>query len=255
MMGIATVASPDDDGMRNESGMNSPNIRLMNAMPPRPATACSAQNSTVSVIWPLFMITEMPRATPMMSATPSRSRAPFTKESVKAPFYARQHADDDGEEQERRGHLREPPSGWRSGDAQVRPRDDAHHHRDEGEEERHQDRLVATRQRPPAATASPGASSTDGSASPRPTGAFTREERRARVRPDASGIAHHPPDADGEARDEDDDPADEPIHDGGARNPDAIPVANGLMVDSSTPIPHPSRSNAAATVGRSRLRP
>ena len=30
------------------------------------------------MIWPLFMITVMPRAMPMMSATPSRSRAPST---------------------------------------------------------------------------------------------------------------------------------------------------------------------------------
>ena len=54
-------------------------IRLMNATPPRPRRACSAAFRTVSVIWPLVMITVTPRAMPMISATPSRSRAPSTK--------------------------------------------------------------------------------------------------------------------------------------------------------------------------------
>ena len=35
MIGIATVARPDDDGIRNDSGRNSPYIRVMNATPPR----------------------------------------------------------------------------------------------------------------------------------------------------------------------------------------------------------------------------
>ena len=35
------------------------------------------------MIWPLFMITVMPRAMPMMSATPSRSRAPATNVVVR----------------------------------------------------------------------------------------------------------------------------------------------------------------------------
>ena len=83
MIGIATVASPDEEGIRNDSGRNSTNIRLMNATPPRSLTACSAQLSTVSVIWPLVMITVIPRAMPMIRATPSRSRAPSTKVDVK----------------------------------------------------------------------------------------------------------------------------------------------------------------------------
>ena len=83
MIGIATVASPDDDGMRNESGRNRKYMRLMKATPPRPPTACSAALSTVSVISPLFMMTVMPRAMPMMSATPRRSRAPSTNVDVK----------------------------------------------------------------------------------------------------------------------------------------------------------------------------
>ena len=69
--------------MRNDSGRNSTYIRLMNAAPPRSADGHSAQLSTVSVISPLVMITVMPRAMPMISATPSRSRAPSTNVSVK----------------------------------------------------------------------------------------------------------------------------------------------------------------------------
>ena len=79
MIGIATVARPDDDGIRNDSGRNRTYISVMNAAPPRSATACSAAFSTVSVIRPLVMTTVMPRAMPMISATPSRSRAPSTK--------------------------------------------------------------------------------------------------------------------------------------------------------------------------------
>ena len=52
-------------------------------------TACSAQCRTVSVIWPLFMITVMPRAIPMMSATPRRSRAPSTNAVVSTPSLSR----------------------------------------------------------------------------------------------------------------------------------------------------------------------
>ena len=35
------------------------------------------------MIWPLFITTVMPRAMPMIRATPSRSRAPSTKEPVR----------------------------------------------------------------------------------------------------------------------------------------------------------------------------
>ena len=54
----------------------------MNSTGGRPATRCAAQSRTVSVIWPLFITTEMPRASPTTSATPSRSRAPSTKPPV-----------------------------------------------------------------------------------------------------------------------------------------------------------------------------
>ncbi len=57
----------------------------MKTTPPRSATATSAQLRTVSVMSPLFMITVMPRAIPMINATPSRSRAPSTKVEVISP--------------------------------------------------------------------------------------------------------------------------------------------------------------------------
>ena len=82
MIGIDTVARPDEDGIRNDSGRKSRNTTITKATGPRPSTACSAQCSTVSVMPPLVMTTVMPRAMPMMSATPSRSRAPSTNASV-----------------------------------------------------------------------------------------------------------------------------------------------------------------------------
>ena len=82
MIGIDTVARPDDEGIRNDRGRNSRNTTITKATGPRPSTACSAQCRTVSVTPPLFMITVMPRAMPMIRATPSRSRAPFTNASV-----------------------------------------------------------------------------------------------------------------------------------------------------------------------------
>ena len=89
MIGIATVARPDDDGIRNESGRNSRNITMANAATPTSPSATSAQWSTVSVISPLFMITVIPRAIPMINATPSRSPAPTTKVEVSSPSFIR----------------------------------------------------------------------------------------------------------------------------------------------------------------------
>ena len=63
--------------------------RSTKATGPRPSTACSAQCSTVSVIPPLFMTTVIPRAMPMISATPRRSRAPSTNESVRSVSLSR----------------------------------------------------------------------------------------------------------------------------------------------------------------------
>ena len=87
MIGMASVASPDDDGIRNDSGRNSRNITTAKAPEPTSPRADSAQCNTVSVICPLFMITVMPRAMPMISATPSRSRAPSTKVLVSTPSF------------------------------------------------------------------------------------------------------------------------------------------------------------------------
>ena len=87
MIGIATVARPDEDGMRKDSGRNSAYITTAKPTSPTSPSAVSAQCRTVSVIWPLFMITVMPRAMPMMSATPSRSRPPSTNAFVRRPSF------------------------------------------------------------------------------------------------------------------------------------------------------------------------
>ena len=85
MIGIDSVASPDVEGIKNDSGRNSVNITIENAASPVSPKALSIQDRTVSVIWPLFMITVIPRAIPMISATPNRSRAPSTKLLVRSP--------------------------------------------------------------------------------------------------------------------------------------------------------------------------
>ena len=54
----------------------------MKATPPTPDRAVSAQYRTVSTMRPFVIITLTPRATPMIRATPSISRAPLTKVSA-----------------------------------------------------------------------------------------------------------------------------------------------------------------------------
>ena len=96
------------------------------------------------MIFPLFMITVMPRAMPMMSATPSRSRDAVDERAgqirLREPAG---DADEHGEEEERGGHLREPPPERGDRDAEILPGDDAVDHGHEGEEEEHEDDLVA----------------------------------------------------------------------------------------------------------------
>ena len=149
MIGMATVASPELEGIKNESGMKSRNRMSTKRAPLVSLTRPSAQLRTVSVIFPLFMITVMPRAMPMMSATPSRSRAPSTNEPVRsASDEPAGDANEDGEEEERGGHLREPPPQRGDRDAEVLPGDDAVDHGHEGEEEEHEHELVAPREGP-----------------------------------------------------------------------------------------------------------
>src|SRR5829696_7206356 len=83
MIGMVTVARPELEGIKKESGMKRMNRMSTKPVPLRSSTALSHQLSTVSVIFPLFMIAVMPRAIPMMSATPSRSRAPSMNEPVR----------------------------------------------------------------------------------------------------------------------------------------------------------------------------
>src|SRR3954462_8513559 len=78
MIGIATVARPDDDGIRNDRGRKSTYRRLTNTPPPSPETACSAALRTGSLIGPWDFVAVPPRALTMLGATPSRSRAPLT---------------------------------------------------------------------------------------------------------------------------------------------------------------------------------
>ena len=85
MIGMATVASPDEEGIRNDRGRKRPYMTMEKAIWPTSPSATSAQCNTVSVICPLFMITVMPRAMPMIKATPRRSRAPSTNVLVSSP--------------------------------------------------------------------------------------------------------------------------------------------------------------------------
>ncbi len=148
MIGMATVARPDDEGMRNDSGRKSPNIRLMNSTPPRPATACSAALRTVSVISPLFMTTVMPaRDADDQRDAEQVARAIHERGGQLALLHPRDHADEDREQEERGGHLGEPPPQGRDGDPEVLPRDDAVDHHREGEEEQGEHRLLPPRER------------------------------------------------------------------------------------------------------------
>ena len=84
-MGIDSTARPEDDGTRKLMPTSIQNIRLMKARSPKPPNDCSAECRIVSAISPCSMMTTMPRASPMISATPKRSRAPSTKLPVR-PF-------------------------------------------------------------------------------------------------------------------------------------------------------------------------
>ena len=116
MIGMVSTARPEDEGTKKESATSSPNMVLMKPIAGRPLTAPSAQNRMVSVILPASITTTMPRAMPMTSATPRRSRAPSTKVFVKSSSLMRAiHADQDRSDDEEAGHLRHPPAA--GGDA------------------------------------------------------------------------------------------------------------------------------------------
>src|SRR5215831_8633908 len=76
MIGMASVACPEDDGTRNASGMFTRYITTANAPDGSPDTTDSRPCSTESVIEALFMIVVTPRATAMISAAPMKSPAP-----------------------------------------------------------------------------------------------------------------------------------------------------------------------------------
>ena len=246
MIGIATVASPDDDGIRNDSGRNSKYIRLMNATPPRPPTACSAALSTVSVISPLFMITVMPRAMPMISATPSRSRAPSTNVVVKSASPIRaDDPDEDREEQERRRHLGEPPpQGGHRRDAEVLPRDDPedHDHEREEEQDEHAPSGARSSRRCPSRTplrrsrnrglvvGRLGGRRATSSGRPGPS-RRSASRRRSPMAVPTTRMTSRPT---------------MPSSIETPANSEAMPVANGLIVEPSTPMPQPRSSDRRA---------
>ena len=82
MMGMDSVASPELDGIRNDSGKYSRYVSRINRMELAPDSAISPQFKMVSVIKPEFMITVIPRDMAMINATPNRSDAPRTKPSM-----------------------------------------------------------------------------------------------------------------------------------------------------------------------------
>ena len=196
MIGMATVANPELEGIKNESGMKSRKRMSTKRAPDVSATRPSAQLSTVSVILPLFMITVMPRAMPMMRATPSRSRAPSTNEPVRSDSESPPAMPTNGEE-EKGGHLREPPPERGNRDAEVLPGDHAVDHGHEGEEEEPENDLVAP-----------------GEGSELRSGLLAGEEARLvlrllrvherlrRIGADLLGVAHHEDDADDQPDDE-----------------------------------------------------
>ena len=142
----------------------------------------------------------------MIRATPSRSRAPSTKVDREALLaHPAGDPDEDREEQERRGHLGEPPPQRRQADAEVLPRDDAVDHHGEREEEQHQHGLLGARER---------AAALLGRAEARLVLRLHGvDERPARVGLDAVGVAHHEDDPDDRPDDQDDEPADQTLAD------------------------------------------
>ena len=82
MMGMDNVASPELDGIKNDSGKYNRYVSRINRMELAPDSAISPQFKMVSVIKPEFMITVIPRDMAMINATPNRSDAPRTKPSM-----------------------------------------------------------------------------------------------------------------------------------------------------------------------------
>ena len=77
-MGMDSVASPDEEGIRMVRGRYRANTSSVKLMAPAPERACSPQWRTVSVMAPSFISTVMPRLMPMIKATPKRSAQPAT---------------------------------------------------------------------------------------------------------------------------------------------------------------------------------
>src|SRR5215467_1259554 len=104
MIGIASVACPEEDGTKNASGMFTRYITTANAPDGSPDTTDSSPCSTESVIEALFIMVVTPRATAMISA--ARARLDDEGQDLDQHQHQEQHG-------ERGGEL-EPALGLRS---------------------------------------------------------------------------------------------------------------------------------------------
>ena len=146
------------------------------------------------------MTTVMPRAMPMMRATPTQVPSSVDERRRElALVHPPDDADQDREQKERRGHLGEPPPQRGNADAQVLPRDDAVDHDDEGQAEQDEDDLVRAGEHD--VTGVGGAADTEELLVRR---SHVVDERRRRIVAHPLRVAQHEPDAHDEADDQDD---------------------------------------------------
>ena len=82
MMGMDSTAKPDDDGTTKPSRKKISIMTRMKTGPVMPCTSPDDQNSSVSEMSPCSMIRLMPRASPIMSDTPTRLDAPWMNAST-----------------------------------------------------------------------------------------------------------------------------------------------------------------------------
>ena len=136
MIGIATVASPDDDGIRNDSGRNSTYMTIGEG---RLADITERHLGPVQ-----HRVRDLPVVHDHGDAAGDADDQCHAEEVPRAVderlgqlalAHPADQPDHDREQQERRRHLREPPPQRREPDPEVLPRDDAVHHHEEREAE------------------------------------------------------------------------------------------------------------------------
>ena len=144
MIGMATVANPELEGIKNESGMKSRKRMSTKRAPDVSATRPS--RPVEHRVGDLPVVHDHGDAAgdaddechPEQVARPVDERAGQVRLGESAD-----DADQDGEEEERGGHLREPPPERGNRDPEVLPGDDAVDHDHEGQEEEPEHDLVA----------------------------------------------------------------------------------------------------------------